>query len=153
VISVRKVRAAEWPLWRELRLAALAEAPDAFTARLDDWRRGGEQAWRERFGLPGACNIVAERDGRPVGMARGVPDEDGGAWVHSVWVAPDVRGLGVGARLLGAIERWARARGSVTLRLAVLEHNERAIAAYRRQGFTRTGESGGGEIVMEKGLA
>lgn len=153
MISVRKVTAADWPLWRELRLAALADAPDAFAARLDDWHRGGERIWRERLTLPGAYNIVAERDGRPVGIARGVPGEGGAAWIHSVWVTPDARGSGAGARLLSAVEEWARSRGSVELRLQVLEHNERAIVAYRRQGFVRTGEAGDGEIVMAKALA
>lgn len=153
MISVREVTAEEWPLWRDVRLAALADAPDAFAARLDDWARGGERIWRERLTLPGAYNIVAEQDGHAVGVARGVPGEDGVAWIHSVWVAPGVRGLGVGAQLLSRVEEWARGRGSATLRLQVFEYNERAIAAYRRQGFVRTGAADGGEIVMVKTIA
>jgi len=38
VIEIRALVPASWRLWRDLRLAALAEAPAAFTSRLADWR-------------------------------------------------------------------------------------------------------------------
>lgn len=140
-VVVRRVAPGEWALWRDVRLEALAVSPEAFKARLADWADGGERRWRERLAMPGAYNVVAERDGRAVGVARGVP-EDRDAWLHSVWVSPDARGLGVGGRLVGAIEEWARGRGVRTLWLAVLPGNEAAIGLYRRLGFVRTDEVG-----------
>jgi GNAT superfamily N-acetyltransferase len=70
---------ADWRIWRELRLAALADAPDAFGARLADWQGDGdrEERWRARLQIPGGEDYVAYVDGRPVGMASGVPAEDG----------------------------------------------------------------------------
>ena len=46
----------DWPTWRELRLAALAEAPGAFGSRLADWQGDGdrEQRWRDRLSVPGS---------------------------------------------------------------------------------------------------
>jgi GNAT superfamily N-acetyltransferase len=38
VIELRVLTPDDWPVWRELRLAALAEAPYAFGSRLADWR-------------------------------------------------------------------------------------------------------------------
>ncbi len=135
----------DWPLWREVRLAALTEAPHAFKARLADWHRGGEERWRARLGTPGAYNVVALLDGRAVGVASGLPGEgDGGrTWeLRSVWVGPEARGRGVADRLVAAVERQARQAGATEFKLAVLPGNDAAIALYRRHGFVATGECG-----------
>ncbi|MER7703254.1 GNAT family N-acetyltransferase [Kitasatospora sp. NPDC097605] len=147
---------ADWPLWREARLAALADAPHAFKVRLADWSAGGEEVWRARFARVDAVHVLAvAADGRPVGMAGGVPG-DGVSELRSVWVGPAARGQGVGDRLLAAVEAWARGRGSAALRLAVLPGNTAAVALYRRHGFADTGDahdaSGATERVMVKRL-
>jgi ribosomal protein S18 acetylase RimI-like enzyme len=133
----------DWPLWREVRLAALAEAPHAFKSRLADWHRGGEERWRSRLEMPGTYNIVALLDGRPVGMASGIPGDNGVSELRSVWVSPEARGRGIGDRLIVAVETWALQSGAATLKLAVIPGNEPAIALYRRNGFVVTGEFGG----------
>ena len=72
MLEVRLLGPDDWAAWRELRLAALAEAPDAFGARLTDWQgeRDREQRWRDR--LTGrAHNVIAALDGRSAGMASG----------------------------------------------------------------------------------
>jgi GNAT superfamily N-acetyltransferase len=112
MIEVRALTAGEWRLWRELRLAALAEAPQAFGSTLADWQDAGEDRWRDRLGIPGAANFVAVLDGQPAGVASGVPgDAAGSAELISMWVSPQVRGHGVGDRLVGAVEQWASRRG------------------------------------------
>lgn len=136
----------DWPSWRELRLAALAEAPYAFGSRLADWQGDGdrEQRWRDRLGIPGSFNVIAVLDGQPAGMASGVPAEDSGeaAELISMWVSPVARGRGVGDRLVQAVEDWAWQAGAGVLKLAVTEGNDSAIALYRRCGFADTGEFG-----------
>jgi len=138
---------ADWPLWRDARLAALTESPHVFKSRLADWDAGGSDRWRARLAQPGAYHVVELLDGRPVGMASGLP----GAELRSVWVSPSARGRGVGDRLLAAVESWARRTGETVLRLAVLPGNEPAIALYRRNGFAPTGERDG-ELTMAKNL-
>ncbi|MDT0345450.1 GNAT family N-acetyltransferase [Streptomyces litchfieldiae] len=142
MVSLRVVTAADWPLWREVRLAALADAPEAFRARLGDWHRGGEEQWRARLTMPGAHNVVALLDGRAAGSARGEPGEDGVSELRSVWVGPWARGRGIGERLVAAVENWARESGASALRLAVVPGNAPAIALYRRLGFVATEEPG-----------
>lgn len=142
VVSSRALTADDWPLWRQVRLAALAEAPDAFKARLEDWHRGGEQRWRSRLEASGTYNVVALLDGQPVGMASGIRGDDGVSELRSVWVSPRARGRGVGDLLIGAVETWARELGATALKLAVIPGNERAIALYERSGFVATGERG-----------
>jgi len=52
-----------------------------------------------------------------------------------MWVADAVRGLGVGRRLLGAVEEHARASGVRTLRLETNRALGEAIALYRSAGY------------------
>jgi ribosomal protein S18 acetylase RimI-like enzyme len=135
VIEIRALVPASWRLWRELRLAALAEAPAAFTSRLADWRDADEERWRARLAIPGSVNLVALLDGTPAGMASGLPGQDGTPQLSSMWVSPAGRGQGVGDRLVQAVAEWAGQQGAVVLRLTVAEGNERAAAMYRRNGF------------------
>ena len=80
MIELRVLTPDDWPAWRELRLAALAEAPQAFGSRLADWQGEGdrEQRWRDRLGIPGSYNVIAVLNEQPAGMASGVPAEDCG---------------------------------------------------------------------------
>ncbi|MFE7559325.1 GNAT family N-acetyltransferase [Kitasatospora sp. NPDC057500] len=160
MIELRELTSDDWPLWRELRLAALAEAPYAFGSALADWQGEGdrEERWRSRLEIPGALDLVAFVDGEPAAMATGVP-ADGYVELISMWVGPPARGRGVGARLIDAIERWAAGQGFPALRLAVMPHNAHAIALYGRAGYTDTGEPGdllpdgvSREVVMAKPL-
>jgi ribosomal protein S18 acetylase RimI-like enzyme len=142
VLILRTVTAEDWPLWRDARLAALADAPHAFKSGLADWHRGGEMRWRARLETPGTYNLVALLDERLVGMARGVPGENGTCELRSVWVGPEGRGRGIGDLLLDAVESWARRSGALAIRLAVLPGNDRAVALYRRHGFVPADEPG-----------
>jgi ribosomal protein S18 acetylase RimI-like enzyme len=144
VIEIERLEPDGWRRWREVRLAALAEAPEAFGATLADWSGSGdvEERWRRRLEeVP--CNVVARVDGQPAGQASGCAlDEDGACEVISVWVAPAHRGTGVAEAVLGAIEAWAVAEGAGSLTLSVKRRNDRAIAAYHRLGWCRTGDAG-----------
>jgi len=145
--------AEDWALWRDARLAALAESPDSFPGAAAEWTEGGERRWRTRLLDPTALTIVAVLGGKPVGLVRGVPD-DGATWLHSLWVSPHLRGHGLGERLVDAVENWARPRTAV-VRLSVVAANARAIALYRRHGFVERAAPADGarELVMEKALA
>jgi ribosomal protein S18 acetylase RimI-like enzyme len=130
----------DWELWRALRLEALAEAPYAFSSRLDDWSSAPEERWRARLRGPDVLNLVASVDGRPAGMASGVPgDEPDTVEVISMWIDPATRGCGVADTLVRTIERWAGDRGALTLRLGVFELNARARALYARLGLVVVG--------------
>ncbi|MFC0842441.1 GNAT family N-acetyltransferase [Streptomyces noboritoensis] len=163
MLELHTLESDEWPLWRELRLAALAEAPYAFGSTLAQWQGSGDQEerWRARLSIPGAHDLVALLDGLPVGMASGVPGEGAqNVELISMWVNPTARGKGVGDHLIRAVERWAAERGATALRLSVMPDNRTAIALYERHGFTDTGEPGdllpdgaGRERVMAKNLA
>ncbi|MFI6773659.1 GNAT family N-acetyltransferase [Nocardia sp. NPDC050412] len=128
----------DWKVWRRLRLEALADAPDAFTSRLVDWQGDGdrEERWRARLSLTGSCNLIAELDGRPVGMVSGFPGlRDGVVELGTLWVSRIARGQGVGDCLVEAVKQWAIQMSAEVLLLTVSPRNEHAIALYRRNGF------------------
>ncbi|WP_030156569.1 GNAT family N-acetyltransferase [Glycomyces sp. NRRL B-16210] len=145
MIELRVLTADDWALWRELRLAALTEAPYAFASRLSDWQgeHDNEQRWRARLEMAGSYNLAAMIDGHPIGMASGVPtDEPATIELIAMWVNPKARGKGVGDRLVNEIATWAEKIGAKILRLGVAEGNPAAAELYRRNGFQDTGGIG-----------
>ncbi|WP_437316071.1 N-acetyltransferase family protein [Sorangium sp. So ce385] len=150
MIALRALTPDDWATWRDVRLRALADAPHAFGSTLKQWEDASEERWRARLELPGSHNLVAYVDGEPVGMATGAP-LDGTCELISMWVAPEVRGRGVGDALVAEILRWAREQGARELRLDVKENNPSAIALYIRHGFIDVGPSReSGERAMVK---
>jgi ribosomal protein S18 acetylase RimI-like enzyme len=161
VIELRELTPDDWKDWRELRLAALADAPYAFGSQLADWVDAEEDRWRARLSLPGSYNLIAMLDGTPVGMASGVrsDDEDGVVELISMWIAPAGRGQGVGDQLMARIEEFARAGSAHALKLSVVAGNEKAHGLYLRSGYIDTNEPGDlmpdgvtRELVMRKPL-
>jgi GNAT superfamily N-acetyltransferase len=160
MIELQDIGPDDWKLWRELRLAALTEAPYAFGSQLADWADAPEDRWRERLSVPGAYQLIASLDGTPVGMAGGfLAEEPEAAELVSMWIAPAGRGQGVGDALMTAIADWARAAGARVLKLSVVDGNDPAHNLYLRSGFADTDELGDlmpdgvhREIVMRKAL-
>jgi len=132
---------------RQLRLAALAGEPIAFSADYDATAAQPMETWAERIAAyardSAGVIAVAEAGGRLVGMAglaRGHwPKTRHIGEVWGVYVKPDWRGLHVGAALLEECTAWARANGIVILKLGVAKVNEPAVRCYTRCGFTICG--------------
>lgn len=157
MIALRVLSPDDWRDWRELRLHALAEAPDAFGSRLADWQGAGdtEERWRGRLEWA-PFNVIASLDDRPAGMASGAT-ENGDAHLLSMWVEGFARGQGVAEALIDAVADWARGTGADRLVLMVVEDNARAWAAYTRNGFTAIGpavvdDDGKREVPMARPL-
>jgi ribosomal protein S18 acetylase RimI-like enzyme len=141
MVTVRTLTADEWPLWRTLRLAALAEAPNAFASTLAEWSGPAdtEARWRARLAsVP--YNVVAHVDGEPAGMASGTAPDGDGVELISMWVAPHVRGRGVGDALIDAVVDWGRRSGARHIALDVMSANVYALGLYERNGFRLCGE-------------
>ena len=140
-----------------MRLAALAEAPYAFSSTLADWSGVGdtEARWRGRLAdVP--FNVIARIDGEAVGMVSATAPRDGEVELISMWVAPRARGRGVGEALIGEAVTWAGLQAASQITLSVRSDNERAISLYARQGFVddgpTVGVTGGAERRMVKQL-
>ena len=84
---------------------------------------------------PAGLLLVARVDGRAVGCGALKLHGERPVELKRMWVAPDARGLGVGRRLLGALEDAARARGARVARLETNRSLVEAIAMYRSSGY------------------
>jgi ribosomal protein S18 acetylase RimI-like enzyme len=144
-LDVRRVRVEDWRALRDVRLAALADAPTAFGSthagaleRPDDWW----VEWCERSATGDEQSMVLAWDETtPVGMA-GVYRTDDGTWqVISMWVEPDARGRGIARALLDVVVRFARQQGAGEIVLGVTDGNDAARGLYESFGFVDNGES------------
>ncbi len=142
VVEIRALSSGDWAVWREVRLRALADAPHAFGSKLADWQGDNdrEERWRERFDHVG-FTAVAVADGSVVGTVGGMDRQDATVELISMWVAPEVRGTGVGEALIAAVVDWAAAKPAETVLLAVRRRNRHAIALYGRAGFRLVGSN------------
>lgn len=139
---IRSVRPDEWRELRDIRLRALADAPDAFGATLADEDADPDEAWQRRANRPDGTMIVAVDDtGRFIGVGSGgpAPDTRDFAAIFGMWVAPASRGQGIGAGIIRQIADWARGAGYEAIGLGVTIDNGPAIALYERLGFRDTG--------------
>jgi DNA-binding MarR family transcriptional regulator/ribosomal protein S18 acetylase RimI-like enzyme len=85
--------------------------------------------------LPAGLLLVATLRGEPVGCGAVKFHGDGPAEIKRMWVAPSVRGLGLGRRLLADLEAHAADRGVRILRLETNQALDEAIALYRTAGY------------------
>lgn len=139
-MEIRRLQPDDWALYRDVRLAALRDAPFAFGSTVEGESAYAEPVWRER--LRSRALFVALDAGCAVGLAAGVrdrerPDE---ALLISMWTAPAVRGQGIGETLVQSVLAWTAAEGISRISLEVTDGNDAAERLYRRCGFERTGQ-------------
>jgi DNA-binding MarR family transcriptional regulator/GNAT superfamily N-acetyltransferase len=84
---------------------------------------------------PRGLLMLARLRGRPVGCGALKLHGRKPAEVKRMWLAPAVRGLGVGRRLLTELERQAAAAGVKVLRLETNRNLKEAIRLYRSSGY------------------
>jgi ribosomal protein S18 acetylase RimI-like enzyme len=142
VITIEIVGVDQWRTVRELRLAALQDAPDAFWATYEG-EQSQQEDWWHRFIDRGTWFIAYEGE-HPVGLAATIEDreaEESKLNLISMWVAPEARGRGVGPELIAAAKRSCRAQGFRELWLWVAQHNATALRLYESAGFKATGRT------------
>lgn len=84
---------------------------------------------------PAGLFLVARLRQEPVGCGALKFHADAPSELKRMWVAPRVRGLGMGQRLLDELERHAKRAGVTVLRLETNHSLTEAIALYRRAGY------------------
>jgi ribosomal protein S18 acetylase RimI-like enzyme len=142
MVLVRETGMADWRAWRDIRLQALRDAPDAFASTFAEQNTLGEDHWRQRVAGGGLflAWIPAVSAAEPAGMAGGYQATPGTVELISMFVRPQARGRSVGEALIDAVIGWARERDATSVHLWVTETNKHARLLYERCGFSVTGE-------------
>ena len=139
-----------------IAIATLAERPELVTEAVDiAWREWGHsmpESERERWlreaerdsrlHAPMSAAFVAVGAGRAVGVVQLHEFEidairDRSPWVCGMVVRPEYRGMGVGRRLIAALEQFAAANAISQLWV----FTEHAAGFYERCGWLRHGEA------------
>lgn len=106
-----------------------ARFPGGFELHADDAPDADEIA------PPGGCMLLARLFGEPVGCGAIRTLSPGVGEIKRMWISPEVRGLGVGRRLLAELERAAIARKLHTVRLDTNGSLAEALHLYRTSGY------------------
>ena len=85
--------------------------------------------------LPAGLLLMATLRAKPVGCGALKLHDGEPAELKRMWVSPEVRGLGLGRRLLAELEREAVAHGADAVRLETNRNLTEAIALYRASGY------------------
>ena len=131
---------------KRVRLAALEDAPSAFGSTHEAEASRPDEEWAQRAVAGSRGNdratFFARLDDDVVGLAGGYRNERSSSTVElvSMWVAPHVRGRGVGALLVDAVTSWAVDTNATRIALWVTSGNTAAERLYESKGFVPTGE-------------
>ena len=83
--------------------------------------------------------LIAEVDGAVAGYAKLFHARaEQKFYVHQLYIRPRSQGLGLGHRLMACAEERARELGADRIWLGVMVENTRAVAWYKKMGFTLT---------------
>jgi ribosomal protein S18 acetylase RimI-like enzyme len=137
-MEARQAQTADWEALRQLRLRALADAPDAFASTLEAEVAFPDEVWRQRAeGGPASATFIAREGGVDVGLVRvfAEPDVPGRMHLVSMWVDPGYRRRGVARALVAQAVRRAR-----EVSLWVADHNTAARRLYEQLGFQPTAD-------------
>ena len=133
-VRVRALGSDDWQTYRELRLAALQEAPQAFTNTYEQEAQFDEALWRTRMAR--SARLVATQGGSPVGIVSvGQAEDPEVAELFGMWVVPAWRGAGVAWQLTEAAAEHARQTQHRLLQAWVSTENGRAVAFFSSYGF------------------
>jgi RimJ/RimL family protein N-acetyltransferase len=136
--TVRRATAGDEPILRGVRLAALADSPDAFGSTYERELARTTADW-QRWISPGATWILDADE--PRGIVAGARDSDDPGIVNlmAMWAHPSVRGGPAADALVIAVLSWAAGEGAREVRLRIARGNRRAQRCYERNGFRLTG--------------
>lgn len=155
-IQIMPITEETFPAWRELRLRALHDHPDAFGQPYADYKAIPLDAslaqFRERQVTGLSFVLGAFSDGDLTGTVGVVREqrlkESHRMLIWGMYVAPEARGTGTADALVKAAIAHARATdGVLQIHLAVTSHNIAARKLYERHGFVRYGTDPRAEIL------
>lgn len=135
-LTTRPMTPGDWPEVERIYAAGIATGNATFETRTPSWE-SWDAAHRNDL------RFVAVLDGRVVGwVAAGAISHRpcySGVVEHSVYVASEQRGKGVGQVLLSTLIEAAEKAGVWTIQTGIFPENEPSVALHQRAGFRIVG--------------
>jgi len=122
------------------------EAIVAFTQGTFPWGDYIDRVFDDWLARPDGLTLVAEVEGRPVGLARGSLLSPAEAWAQGLRVHPGHRRRRLGTVLLDGLAEWAAGQGARVIRLSSEDANTAAGALIPTAGFRPIGRW----LIVEK---
>jgi ribosomal protein S18 acetylase RimI-like enzyme len=143
-MSIRQLTPEDAPTYRELRLRALREHPQAFTSDWEDASQRPPEESRQRLASAGVTFWGAFDEGGALCGMVGLECSTRAKQRHrgtvvAMYVAREAAGRGLGRDLLRALMLHAKAIGLTNLGLTVTEGNASALRLYQEAGFAEFG--------------
>ncbi|WP_390349859.1 GNAT family N-acetyltransferase [Variovorax boronicumulans] len=120
----------EWKTYRDLRLRALLDSPDAFGSTYEAEATSGKDRVLFAFNRNDACGLI---------WCKLSNDQPAVADLFQMWVDPASRGMGAGRALLEAAVSWAARVGMKRVGLGVTVADTPAMRLYTACGFRPDG--------------
>lgn len=139
--EVRAFLSSEWQIYRDLRLQALQDSPDAFGSTYAVSKAYRDDQWRDRLAShdqESQLPLVGLLDSQHLAMGW-VSLIDSEAHLFQMWTHPKARGFGLGGAIVDAAIEWSRTKSKLLV-LDVTVGNNTAEALYASRGFAPTGE-------------
>ena len=148
-MKIRRLRREEGLKYREIRLRALRDSPDAFGTTFAEAEAKPPQWFidraRELDDEPDRWGVLVACDDDDVfhGMLYAAVSSENPSTmeVFGMWTDRALRRHGIAASLIDAVVSWSKRLGLSRIELWVTEGNDAAISFYNRAHFRDTGET------------
>lgn len=134
-MDIRSTETKDWTLLKQVRLAALLDAPTAFGVSYQTAASYSDAQWQERASPGGTEFWLAFEGGKTVGMIGAAVSATNRYNLIGMWVEPAARGSGAATQLVESVKSRALERGYDRVFLDVSPENTRAANFYLKQGF------------------
>jgi RimJ/RimL family protein N-acetyltransferase len=158
---IRRIRKGEWELYKQLRLASLKDAPEAFSTTYESAVERAPESWVAQADASAEgldrFTYFAFVEEAPAGLAALYRDADGSAQgeIIQLWISPAFRGNGLADELVNVIISCAKNHGFDKIRAEVMTTNRRARRFHEKHGFKIDGSPSrhsGHSVVLTKAL-
>jgi GNAT superfamily N-acetyltransferase len=85
--------------------------------------------------------LAIDENDRVVGMIGTYTVSPTDLWLKRLFIKPEQKGKGIGSKLLGVIEKYAREKGITTIHTRFADWYQEAAAFYRAKGFVEALQS------------
>ena len=155
MITCRRATKNDVALFREIRLRALKDSPDAYGSTYDAAVERDMYSWEQQLLTTTAGDerntqfVFKDDDCIGIAALYREPSALSGD-IIMMWVDPMYRGSCAASSLVENLIDWAKGSGFFTVSLNVTDTNTRAIKFYENKGFLDTGEKV--EVDSTRGL-